>query len=207
MSIVKGASPSCAFHSVTVEAREPLPDRWFGSYGIALVRRGVVIRQRVDAQGRATAVDAAGAGCLVSLTEPAGPISAGGYAATRLLVCLCPADVADREVRSGADGVANDLVRMQREALERLERIADARARTTVESKVSALLVTLADTLSPPKRRTRIPAGLQQRDMAVLLGIRHESVCRVLGQLEKRGAVRREPDGIRLLDRGLLESV
>ena len=143
---------------------------------------------------------------MVSLAEPSEPISAAGYAATRLLVCLCPADVADREVRAGHDGVATDLVRAQREALDRLERIADARGRATIESKVGALLTALADTLSPPKRRSRIPSGLQQRDMAVLLGIRHESVCRVLTNLEKRRVVRRETDGIHLLDRAALEA-
>ncbi len=205
--MIKGPRASCAFQCLTIENRAQIPDRWFGTYGVALIRRGVMVRQRVDAQGRATAVDAAGPGCLVSLNEPAGPTGAAAYAATRLLVCLCPNESIDRELELKSDGTAPDLVRMQREQIDRLERVADARGRTTVQSKVSALLCTLADTLSPPRRRSRIPSGLQQRDMALLLGVRHESVCRALGQLEKKGAVRREPDGIRITDRTLLETI
>ena len=67
-------------------------------------------------------------------------------------------------------------------------------------------LDTLADTLSPSRRRDRIPAGLQQRDLAHLLGMRHETVCRALGTLEHKGAVMREPDGLRIADRTILES-
>lgn len=205
--MVKGEQPSCAFLCLTVESRAPVPDRWFGAYGLALVRRGVMIRQCVDAQGRATAVDAAGPGCLVPLAQGSGPTGTAAYAATRLLVCLCPNDVVDREVERNEHHAAPDLIRMQREAITRLERIADARGRSTVQSKVAALLCTLSDTLSPPRRRTRIPSGLQQRDMALLVGVRHESVCRALGQLERKGAVRREPDGIRITDRALLEKI
>lgn len=196
---------TCAFQCATIDGRSPIPDRWFGSYGIALVRRGVMIRQRIDAHGHATAIDAAGPGCLVTLAEPRGPTGAAAYAATRLLVCLCPRDIADRELVTHGPENASDMIRMQREAMDRLERIADARGRNTVQGKVAALLCTLADTLSPPIRRTRIPSGLQQRDMAALIGIRHESVCRALGKLEKRGAIRREPDGIRVLAREMLD--
>lgn len=205
--MIKGARTACAFQCMTLEARAPIPDRWFGSYGAVLVRRGVIIRQRVDAHGRATAIDAAGPGCLVPLEAATGPTATAGYAATRLLVCLCPTEVIEAAVGQSDDPTASDLLRMQRESIERLERIADARARSNVESRVSALLCSLADTLSPPRRRTRIPSGLQQRDLAVLLSVRHESVCRALGTLETRGALIREPDGIRILDRELLETI
>lgn len=165
-----------------------------------------MIRQRVDAQGRATAVDVAGPGCLVSLAEPKGPTHAAAYAATRMLVCLAPNRVLDEEL-CGTNDTAEDMVRMQSEAIDRLERIADARGRSTVQGKVAALLCTVADTLSPPTRREAIPSGLQQRDMAALLGVRHESVCRVLRKLAARGAIYRDPEGIRLLDRELLEAL
>lgn len=205
--MVKGPRTACAFQCMTLDSRSPIPDRWFGAYGAALVRRGVMIRQRVDAHGRATAIDAAGPGCLVPLESANGPTATAAYAATRLLVCLCPREVMEAAVDQRDDPAATDLLRMQREAIERLERIADARARSNVESRVSALLCALADTLSPPRRRTRIPSGLQQRDLAVLLSIRHESVCRALGTLESRGALLREPDGIRITDRELLETI
>jgi len=205
--MVKGPQHACAFQCLTLEARAPLPDRWFGAYGAALVRRGVMVRQRVDAHGRATAIDAAGPGCLVPLEPANGPTATAAYAATRLLVCLAPRDEIDSAMDRRDDPTATDMIRMQREAIERLERIADARARPNVESRVAALLCALADTLSPPKRRTRIPSGLQQRDLAVLLSVRHESVCRALGNLETRGAVLRETDGIRITDRDLLETI
>ena len=58
----------------------------------------------------------------------------------------------------------------------------------------------LAETLSPPRVRKRLPAGLQQRDLAKLIGLRHETFCRVLGQLESEGVIERDPDGILLVD-------
>jgi hypothetical protein len=46
---------------------------------------------------------------------------------------------------------------------------------------------------------------LQQRDLAALLGMRHESVCRAMQILARRGAIARTSDGLRLLDRECLK--
>jgi len=207
-TLVGDTKGACAFQCMTLEPRTPLPDRWFESYGLGLVRRGVLIRQRVDPQGRASAIDAAGPGCVILFKDGVERISSApsGYAATRLLLCLMPADALDA-VLSRQDDCALDVLRLQSEVIERLERITDARGRSGVESRVAALLCALADTLTPPQRRNRIPHGLQQRDMAALLGVRHETVCRVLGNLESRGAVTREADGLTVRDRALLESM
>ena len=67
-----------------------------------------------------------------------------------------------------------------------------------------ALLLALADTLSPPKMTAVIPSSLQQRDMAALLGLRHETVCRAVAQLVSRGALQRDTEGFRIVDRALL---
>lgn len=197
---------ACVFQCLSIEARAPIPDRWFGQYTLGLIRRGVLIRQRVDAHGRATAIDAAGPGCLVPFGESSGGMAVGGYAATRVLVCLCPTDVVGRAVTSG-DQTAPDLVRMQQEALERVERIADARGRSTVDSRVAALLIAMSETLGPPKKKSRIPSGLQQRDMAALLGVRHESVCRSMRKLEAQNIIGRGPEGVKILDRPALEAI
>lgn len=204
--IVDGGT--CQFRCVALPARQPVPGGWFSTYRVGLVRRGVLIRQRIDRQGRVTSVDAAGPGCMFVLTDPGDFASASvatGYAATDLRICLCSRETLTESL--GEPGVSRDMIRMQDAALERVERLADARGRTTAESRVAAVLCTLADTLSPPRQRDRIPADFQQRDIANLAGIRHETVCRMLGDLERRGAVRREPDGLKIMQREMLETL
>ncbi len=198
---------SCAFRCVAVPARDHLPDRWFGTYGLALVRRGVVVRQRIDASGVASAVDVAGPGSALLLGDIAGRFGTStpaGYAATDTLLCLCPAPSLEHAIDS-VEGASSDLIRLQAEAMARMECLADARARPTVQKKVAALLCVLADGLSPDRRRHRLPSALQQRDLAHILGVRHESVCRVLGVLERDGAVRRDTEGLYIVDRARLE--
>lgn len=202
--LVGNAPGACAFLRLSLEPRAPIPGRWYGTYTMGLIRRGVLIRQRVDSLGRASAIDAAGPGCLVPLGEARGTVAVGGYAATRVLVCVVPTGVLERSVRSD-EATAPDLIRLQMEALERVERIADARGRTTVDERVAALLIALTETLAPARSEVVIPSGLQQRDMAALLGVRHESVCRSIRKLESRGAIIREPEGLRIADRGRLE--
>lgn len=43
-----------------------------------------------------------------------------------------------------------------------------------------------------------LPSGLQQRDLARLAGVRHESFCRSLGKFERAGLVKRAPEGLRI---------
>jgi hypothetical protein len=185
---------------VPLPARQPLPPRWFGTYGLALVRRGVIVRQRIDASGAATAVDVVGAGCALPLDRAEG---AAGYTASDAIVCLCPKSLLDATLDLE---VARDCLRLQTAALERMERLADARARGTATAKVAALLVAIADTLAPPRRLALIPSALQQRDLGALLAMRHESVCRALRRLERDGVVARRPDGLELLQRAPAES-
>lgn len=195
----------CAFHCVSVESRSTIPPRWFESYGIGMVRRGVLIRQRLDSQGRTSAIDAVGPGCVFPLRDRRGPSANAGYAANRLLVCLMPDQHLEVALQEKIEA-AQDLVRLQCEAIERLERITEARGRSGAASRVAALLCALADTVSPEHRRDRTPDGVQQRDLAALLGIRHETVCRVLTQLESKGMLTREADCVRIEDRSALES-
>ena len=116
------------------------------------------------------------------------------------LVCLCPTRDVDGAL--GAVGAtALEMVRMQAQALARVERVAEARSRARTAARVGALLVALSETLSPPRRLAVIPPGLQQRDLGALLALRHESVCRALVRLERDGFVARSADGIRLRDR------
>jgi hypothetical protein len=195
----------CAFRCVSVGARQPLPPGWSSGYSMALVRRGILIRQRVDASGTATAVDAIGPGGATPVSD--GPDSnTTGYAADEALICMCPAPALSSAVDAGAP-TSGQVVGLHRAALDRVERIADARGRSTALARVAAVLCALADTLSPPRRLDTIPPTLQQRDLAELLALRHESVCRAFGVLERRGAIRRSPDGTHIVDRGLLEAV
>lgn len=174
-------------------------------HGIVLVRRGVIVRQRVDAHGHATAIDAIGPGGAM----PLGDRDDGGtcgYAADDALVCVCPKTIVHRAVDAGGGG-ARDVVRLHAMALERVEKIADARSRASAVACVATLLCALADTLSPPRRLPVVPAALQQRDLAALLAMRHESVCRAIAHLVRRGAISKEAEGLRITGRQALEAV
>ncbi len=197
-ALIGADKPSCAFETVKVPARAFVPPGWAERHAFGLVRRGVLIRQRAEG-GSTVAVDAAGPGCVVPLEAGA----SADYAATDLLVCLMPRAVFERALADAA--VGRDLIDMQASTLSRVERLAAARGAASVRERVVQLLCALADTLSPPRRRERLPAGLQQRDLARLVGVRHETFCRVLGELEREGAIERDPDGLRLLDRAVLE--
>jgi CRP-like cAMP-binding protein len=176
-----------------------LPQSSTAAPGLALVRRGIVVRQRVDASGGATAIDAVGPGGLLPLRDSA-------YAATDVLFCAC----AERDLAEALGtslATAREVIRLLEHALERVERIADARGRKSAAGRVAALLGALVDMLSPYRRYDLVPAGLRQRDMAALLAIRHESVCRELRTLESSGAVARVAEGIRIVDRAKLDAV
>lgn len=209
--LVGESSACCQFESLAVEPREAIPLRWFGRFSLGIVRRGALIRQRADAQGRVTAIDVVGPGGAFpieprDLDESLGSTSAG-YAVTRTLICVSKEKSIEDALRGGGqDGV--DLHQLQREAMYRMERIADARSRALVASRVAALTCTLADTLvRNPRARTHVPAGFLLRDYASLLSIRHESVCRVLGDFSRRRLVAQDDKGMRILDRRGLESV
>src|SRR5262245_16121506 len=92
-SMIPPRSSTCAFRCLSVRARAPLPPRWFKELGLGIVRRGIVLRQRLDAHGRAIAVDAVGAGGLVPLAMASGAgedANIGGYAVNDVLLCACP---------------------------------------------------------------------------------------------------------------------
>jgi hypothetical protein len=178
-------SRPCALRSVTVAARAQLPARWFGAYALALVRRGVVVRQRIDAQGRATAVDVVGAGGLVPL-DVVGAHAA--YAAVDTMLCLLP--------REHSDVALKDALALHVATLDRVERVAEARARRSTRARVAGLLCAVADPV----------LALQQRDLAALLALRHESVCRALRAFEREGMIARSSGALRIVDRARLEA-
>jgi hypothetical protein len=201
------AAGESAFDSLAVEARSALPATWLSRYGFAMVRRGYLIRQRADPSGRATAVDAVGPGCCFPLDRTlaeSGGARVLGYAVTRALVCLCDGETLERGLRDGGK-VALQIHQLQSEAISRMERLADARARPGAAAKIAALLCALADTLRPGAER--IPAEFLQRDLAGLVSIRHESVCRVLRDFGRHGLIAKDVDGLVLADRAQLQAV
>ena len=186
LGLVRDCSPKrCPMVVQPVEARHTLPSVWAERHPFAIVRRGWVMRFRADGRGNQTAVDVAGSGALVPLRSSSAPRDRRRCAspASRTLLCFCPeGDVAPSR---GDASTAYDLVQLHREALERVERIADARGREGARAKVAALLATLADLRTDASPTPgRLPEGLQQRDIAALLQIRPETVCRALRALE-----------------------
>jgi CRP-like cAMP-binding protein len=195
-----------AFDSLAVEARSALPATWLARYGFAVVRRGYLIRQRADPAGRATAVDAVGPGGCFPLDRALvdGGARVLGYAVTRSMVCLCDGETLERGLLEGGP-TALQVHQLQSEVITRMERLADARARPGAAAKIAALLCALADTLRPGS--SRIPAEFLQRDLAGLVSIRHESVCRVLREFGRHGMITKDSDGIVLADRAQLQAV
>jgi CRP-like cAMP-binding protein len=206
-----GDAPGGGFDSLAMEARSPLPASWLSRYSFAIVRRGFLVRQRTDHAGRTTAIDAVGPGCCFPLDHALtkngeSPIS--GYAVTRALVCLCDHETLETGLTEGGMN-AVQVHKLDGEAIARMERLADARGRPGAASKVAALLCTLADTLRPGAQNGEavVPGEFLQRDLANLLSIRHESVCRAMREFGKEGLITKDSDGIVLLDRERLEAL
>lgn len=193
---VREGGSTCRFVKATVEARAPLPREWSEHHAFALVRRGVIVRTRAEPRGASIAIDCAGPGTVLPLRTTNAEL---GYAATQTLVCLYPrrqlqqAMLEDRELsREVLEGLEG--------ALERVERLAEARGHGMAEQRMARVLAVLADTVSPAMHRDRLHDGIQQRDLARLAGVRHESVCRFLGKLERAETIRRH-DGVLFVDR------
>ncbi len=179
--------------SLILEARAEVPPSWFEHYAFGVVRRGIVVRQRVDAHGDRIAVDAAGPGCLLPLRMALGAEASAGYAASRLVVCVYPHEDLESELASPA--TLRDLFELQRHALNRLERIAAARGCAAAVDQVESLLEALLESIAPLREGDPRPVDLTQRDMAALLRLRPETVCRALRTLQDRGRVTRSADG------------
>ncbi|MCC7537790.1 MAG: Crp/Fnr family transcriptional regulator [Deltaproteobacteria bacterium] len=218
--LVAAADGRCALPCVALEARQPIPTSWLHGHVAAIVRRGILVRHRTDAQGRVTAIDAAGSGCLVplgsmgdmqgalGLEDPAATGDADrsvGYAASDSRVCLIPTAVLSTVL--ARDEGARAYLWLAAQTLERVERTAQARARTTADARLAALLATLSDTLWPLRPRDVIPGEILQRDLGALAALRTESVCRSLQSLAAQGAIERTEEGTRILDRALLDGL
>jgi hypothetical protein len=210
----------CALRCVAVAAREPLPSRLRGDYALALVRRGIVVRQRIDGSGRAISIDIAGPGSALPINLQAED-AVVGYAVDDVMLCLCTTHDFGDALDTGAS--AREVVAAQSSILHRVERIAEARSRTSATSRVAWLLLAIADTLSPrdpqkagdsPEKGDSPPDGddvissaIQQRDLALLVGLRHESVCRSVATMEKKGLIQRSASGVKLVNRAALEAL
>ncbi len=197
----------CALDGKRLEAKAPIPPGWSEHYAFYMVRRGVLLRQRIDAHGRSVILDAAGPGCVFALEpdEPTAASTSCGYAATDVLVCLLERSELERSLEE-EPLLASELLTLERRTLIRVERLAQARGAETAAQRVAALLLTLTDTLTPGRRRSHLPPGLTQRTLAQMIGVRHETLCRALRKLDSAGAIERSADGLRIMDRaGLLD--
>jgi CRP-like cAMP-binding protein len=206
--LVPPRATSCALRCLALPARASLPPRWFQDYALGVVRRGIVIRQRVDVQGRAVTVDVVGPGGLLPFAERghADAASRSGYAVGELLVCVCPRGAMDRAVATESE-TAQDLVRLQARAIERMDRLADARGRPKVIERVASILCALADCLPPAPGGDFVSSDLLHVDYGALVTARQESVCRAFGVLERRGLIARSSGGVQILDRPALQAV
>jgi CRP-like cAMP-binding protein len=202
----------CAMRCLSVGARQQLPIRWHHEFSLALVRRGIVVRQRLDRVGRVASIDIAGPSSVIPVAALA-EHDTSAYAVDDVMLCLaCEETLALAQeapaprVGAGKSGI-HDLVRAQTMMRERVERIAEARARTAAISRVACLLLAIVDTLTPAQPRPTIPLSVQQRDLAALVALRHESVCRSLAELEARGIIARTSTALVIVDRPRLELV
>jgi CRP-like cAMP-binding protein len=196
-----------ARQSVALAARAPLPTTWPSQYRFAIVRRGHLIRQRTNASGHTTAVDAVGPGGCFPLDAQAAEGGAG-YVVTRALVSLVDESSVTEALQQGGQ-TALQIHQLNAQTVARMERLIDARGRSGSAGKVAALLCVLADTLEQPGTGdgNRIPGEFLQRDLAGLLSIRHESVCRALRAFTGRGWITKTDDALVLKDRAALAAV
>lgn len=201
----------CLLQCNRITAREPFPMCWFETFSFGVVRRGVVVRERVEPGGSSVAIDAVGAGALLPLAMVgmggARGDFAGGYAASEALICMLPRASFDA-LFAGVSSSLTELFQLQEHTRMRVERIAAARGALSASERMFLLLCALADTLRPARTEVDlVPSDLQQRDLAALAGIRPESACRIIRQLTRERAIERGADGIRILRDGALEMV
>lgn len=198
-SLIGDGVDTCQLQTHTIEAREPVPQALLQPGSVVFVRRGLLIRQRTSDVDNPVAVDVVGPSGAFFVNDGAHT----AYAVDRTLFCICPRDVLLAGLE-GATGLA-ELHDLHRQVSYRLERLAEARGRQQVRSRIAVLLCAMADTLGPyGASRTRLPSGLLQRDLAALVSTRHESVCRIMRDLATAGIVDSGPDGIQILDRDQL---
>lgn len=208
-SLIGDSAQACRMDSVALEPGERVSDGMLARASFGIVWRGHLVRDRIDARGRRAAIDAAGPGC--SFPIPHGVHANGrvgsAYALDRVLLCLGRTPDVTRALQDGG-ATAVDVHRLDAEAVSRMERLAEARARPGSTPKLAALLCALADTLRPEGcGDARVPAAFSQRDLAALVSLRHESVCRAMGALVRAGLVTKDGDGIRIVDRAGLEAM
>lgn len=207
--LIGTCTENCSFESFSVEAREVLPASRLTRGTLVLVRRGVILRQRLDGSGSPVAVDIVGTGgaFVVSGRNEEDMRRTSAFAVDRSLYCVLEESRLMEQLRNAHDSVA-DLHRIQCEMTYRLERVSDARGRSNVRSRIAAILCTLADTLTPQSgRRERLPSALLQRDIGTLASTRHESVCRILRDFSAEGLVQHGPDGIHILNHEALAAI
>jgi hypothetical protein len=164
------ADSGCRLTCLTFEEREELPPSLFTRHAFGIVRRGLLIRQRCQPSGEHTAIDAAGPGGYVPLSSSPG---SAGYASSRVLLCVYPTPRFSSV--PGEEQTALDLLRLLEETLARVERLAEARGQASAAERLRVLSEALTEWLGP-----QASEHLLQSDMAALLGIRKETVCRLL---------------------------
>lgn len=204
-ALIGDTTHECAFDTQSIEARAQLKLTSLNPGDLVMVRRGMLIRTRMDASGHAIAVDALGSGA--SFVVPEDTERSCAYAVDRTLYCTISGPSLLAGLRPDDAGLS-DLHELHRAIQARLERFSDARGRATVRARVAATLCTLADTMSPPQgRRAQLPSALLQRDIAALASTRHESVCRILREFSESGLVEHGPDGINILNHEGLNAI
>ncbi len=171
----------CALASASLEPRTSLAPSALDRHAFAVVRRGTVLRERVDADGQRSTVDVVGPGGLVPLHASTDRDRASVRASSRVVLCLYREPVLDENV----DRVTlSDLLALTQETVDRLESIAAARALSSAAAKVRALLEALARAFPSRVDGRGVALGLAQRDIADLLHLRAETVCRSMRRLE-----------------------
>jgi len=186
---VRDGASNCRFVKATIAARAPLPAEWSQEHAFALVRRGVVVRTRAELDGVSIAIDCVGPRSLVPLHAHGTEV---GYAASDTLVCLYPRHLLRQAVSEDA-ALGLEVVEGLQKALDRVERLAEARGHAMAEQRIARVLAVLSE------HQDHLHGGIQQRDLARLAGVRHESVCRFLAKLTRDGTIHRD-DGLLFID-------
>lgn len=174
-----------------------------GATHLYAIRSGRVKLVKVSAQGREHVTGVLGPGDLFgfeALFDEA--YASGAEAMADSELCLASADQL-RELVAEVPRIATDMARYLHVQLslarERQVVATTAGASAKVAAYLYQALCSSADNGHNGNGRI-VAEGLTLKDLGGILGLAHETVCRVLAELKTRGIVESLPSGVRILD-------
>jgi CRP/FNR family transcriptional regulator len=180
-----------------------------GATHLYAIRTGRVKLVKVDVQGRSHVTGILRSGDLFgfeAIFEQT--YGSGAEAMSDCELCLASADQL-RELIAGVPSVATDIAKYLHGQLSAARDRQVAANATGAPAKVAAFLLQSIDDSGGgrPGAGGIAAAGLTLREVGGILGLAHETVCRVLADFRARGLVESLPSGYRIQDVDSLRTI